>query len=111
MDTDDERRKKERELADKRFNREEMGELLRLFSALGITVALGITGFFLAGLWADRALTAEGWKTYGLGRVGGVVLGLGLSFYWAYLRIVKHLRKYEPPAPGDEADGDEDREA
>lgn len=89
------RRLRKKELANRRFEREEMGELLRLFSSLGITVALGILGFFLAGLWLDRWLAAEGWQTRGLPRIGGIVIGLFFTMYWAYLRIVKHLRKYE----------------
>ncbi|MCD8351532.1 MAG: AtpZ/AtpI family protein, partial [Planctomycetaceae bacterium] len=47
---------KKKERANTRFAREELGELLRLFSGLGITVAVGIVGFFLLGLWVDRHL-------------------------------------------------------
>lgn len=46
MDHGDEASKRRKELANKRFAREEMGELLRLFSTLGVTVAVGIVGFF-----------------------------------------------------------------
>ena len=98
--TETERRRKENKLADKRFEREEMGELLKLFSALGITVAVGITGFFFAGLRADKWLAEAGWRTYGLGKFAGLFLGLGLTVYWAYLRIAKHLKKYEKPPDG-----------
>lgn len=94
--TPDEKKKREKELADKRFAREEMGDLLRLFSSLGITVAVGILGFFLAGLWVDRRLGEMGWQTYGLPRIVAIFLGLGLTVYWAYLRIARHLKKYEP---------------
>lgn len=91
-----EEKRRRKELANKRFEREEMGELLRLFSALGVTVALGILGFFLAGLWVDRQLTEMGWQTRSLPRIAGIVLGLAFTMYWAYLRIVRHLRKYDP---------------
>lgn len=92
----DEKTRREKELANKRFAREELGDLLRLFSSLGLTVALGILGFFYLGIWTDGKLTALGWQTRNLGRIIGLLLGLGLSLYWAYLRIVAHLRKYDP---------------
>lgn len=81
---------------DARFGREELGALLRLFSSLGITVAVGILGFFLLGLWLDRKFAAWGWQTYGAPRIVCVLLGVGLAVYWAYLRIARHLDKYEP---------------
>jgi hypothetical protein len=93
--TDTEKRRREKELANTRFEREEMGELLRLFSALGVTVAVGIVACFLLGLWVDGQLRGMGWRTYNVPKLGGVVLGLGMTMYWAYLRIVRHLRKYE----------------
>lgn len=111
-DTEVKRREKER--ANRRFEREEMGELLRLFSALGLTVAAGIVGCFLAGLWVDRELVELGWRTRGLPRIAGVLLGLSLSLYWAYLRIVRHLRKFDPAVhqekekEDDKKRGDED---
>ena len=87
--------------ADKRFEREEMGELIKLFSSLGITVAVGILGFFVLGLWLDRKLVGMGYATGGMGRIVCLLAGLGLTLYWAYLRIVKHLRKFGPDAkPG-----------
>jgi hypothetical protein len=86
-----------KELANRRFDREEMGALLRLFSALGVTVAVGIVGFFLLGLWVDGQLRDMGWRTYGLPRLGGILAGLGVTVYWAYLRIFKHLQKFETP--------------
>lgn len=88
--------KRAKELANKRFEREELGELLRLFSSLGLTVVAGIVGFFLLGLWADGKLADMGWQTRKLGRIIGLVFGLGMSMYWAYLRIMRHLCKYEP---------------
>lgn len=102
--TETERKRKENRLADQRFEREEMGALLKLFSALGITVAVGITGFFFAGVRVDKWLGEMGWRTYGLGKIGGVFLGLGLTVYWAYLRIASHLKKFEKPSAreGDE---------
>lgn len=99
-----EARKREKELANKRFAREELGELLRLFSSLGITVAVGILGFFWLGIRIDGKLTELGWQTRNLGRIIGLLLGLCLSLYWAYLRIVKHLQKYGPNAKKDRID-------
>ncbi len=92
---DAEKRTRDKELANRRFEREEMGELLRLFSALGVTVAAGIVGCFLLGLWVDGQLRGMGWRTYNVPKLAGVVAGLGVTMYWAYLRIVRHLRKYE----------------
>ena len=90
---DEEKRKKE--LRNRRFDRGELGALLKLFSSLGITVAFGIVGFFLLGLYVDRRLLEMGWNTRGVPRVVFLLAGLGLSVYWAYLRIAKHLEKYE----------------
>lgn len=92
--------KREKELANQRFAREELGALLKLFSALGITVALGILGFFLLGLWLDRYLTGLGWHTRNIPKIGCLLLGVALSIYWAYLRIARHLDKYEITLPG-----------
>lgn len=88
--------KREKELANKRFAREEMGELLRLFSGLGFTVVIGILGFFLLGVWADGKLAALGYNTRKLCRIAGLLFGLGMSMYWAYLRIMRHLDKFDP---------------
>lgn len=99
QDVEAAQRRKER--ANRRFDREELGALLRLFSALGVTVAAGIVGFFLMGLWADGQLREMGWRTHGLPRLAGVLLGLGVTVYWAYLRIVRHLRTFESPPDGD----------
>lgn len=104
--------KREKELANKRFAREELGELLRLFSSLGLTVCAGILGFFWLGILADGKLTEIGWNTRNLGRIIGLLFGLALSLYWAYLRIVKHLRRFGPDstpshdAQSDTQDGD-----
>jgi hypothetical protein len=95
--TETEKRRKEDKTADARFEREEMGELLKLFSALGITVAVGITAAFFAGVRLDGWLEGAGHRTYGMGKIAGLFLGLGLSVYWAYLRIARHLRKFEKP--------------
>lgn len=99
---EDAKKKREKELANKRFEREEMGELLRLFSALGITVTIGIVCFFLFGLWAERRLREMGWETHKIPLIAGLVLGLVVNGYWAYMRIVRHLRRFE--APRDEPD-------
>lgn len=96
MDQGDETTKRRNELANKRFAREEMGELLRLFSALGVTVAVGIVGFFWLGLWVDRKLSDLGWRTYNIPRIAAVLIGVGVSIYWAYLRIARHLDKFAP---------------
>ncbi len=100
----DEAVKRRRERENKRFAREEMGELLRLFSALGVTVAVGIVGFFWLGLWVDRKLSDLGWRTYGVPRLAAVLFGVGVSIYWAYLRIAKHLDKFAPRDGGTEDD-------
>lgn len=94
-----------KERANKRFAREELGDLLRMFSSLGLTVCAGILGFFLLGIWADGKLSAIGWQTRNLGRIIGLLIGLGLSLYWAYLRILRHLQKYDPK-PDTENSGD-----
>ncbi|MCD8141450.1 MAG: AtpZ/AtpI family protein [Planctomycetaceae bacterium] len=96
-----------KERANRRFAREEMGELLKLFSGLGVTVAVGIVGFFLLGLWADGRLQEWGWQTRGIPRVVGVVVGVGLSVYWAYLRIARHLERFAPEREEVEEEGDE----
>lgn len=98
--------KRAKDLANKRFAREELGELLRLFSSLGLTVAVGILGFFWLGIRVDGKLTEIGWNTRNLGRIIGLLLGLCLSLYWAYLRIVKHLGKYGPDAKPESGDAD-----
>lgn len=96
-----------KERANRRFDREEMGALLRLFSALGVTVAAGIVGFFLIGLWADGALRERGWETHGIPRLGGILAGLAATMYWAYLRIAKHLRTFEIETPRTPPDAEE----
>lgn len=92
MDT----KNRDKEIRNRRFAREELGDLLRLFSSLGITVAAGIVGFFLLGLWVDRKLAGLGYETYGVPRVVAVLGGVALVVYWAYLRIARHLEKYDP---------------
>lgn len=90
MDT----KSREKEKRNNRFAREEMGELLRMFSSLGVTVALGIVGSFLLGLWVDRKLAGIGYATYGIPRVLFLLGGVALTVYWAYLRIARHLEKF-----------------
>ena len=82
----------------------ELGELLKLFTALGFTVAVGIVGFFLLGLWADRKLSGMGWQAHGVPRILITLFGIGLSIYWAYLRIARHLDKFELPRDDDAAE-------
>lgn len=88
-----------------RFEREELGELLKLFTALGVTVAVGITGFFFLGVRLDAWLAEAGWSAGGPGKICGLLLGLGLSVSWAYMRIARHLRKFERP-PEEDGDGE-----
>lgn len=88
------------------FAREELGALLRLFSALGITVAVGIAGFFFLGVYIDRKLSAMGYATRGLPRIGFLLFGLGMSIYWAYLRIARHLDKYDKGKDGEKGEDD-----
>ncbi len=92
-ESDPEKRRKERK--NERFQREELGELLKLFSSLGITMAFGIVAFFLAGMWVDRQLTGMGHPTRGAGRIVFLLAGLGMSVYWSYLRIARHLKKFD----------------
>lgn len=102
--------KRKKEAANQRFMREELGALLKLFSSLGITVALGIVGFFLVGLLFDRYLKGRGMSTYGLPLVGCTLFGIALTIYWSYLRINKHLRHFAPreaeedPIPDNQSD-------
>ena len=103
MDTD----KRDRERENKRFAREELGELLKLFSSLGITVAAGIVGFFLLGMWVDRKLTEMGWVTRGVPRILLLLFGLALTIYWAYLRIARHLEKFERRRERDDEDSEQ----
>ncbi|MCC8108190.1 MAG: AtpZ/AtpI family protein [Planctomycetes bacterium] len=92
--------------ADKRFEREEMGALLKMFSSLGITVAVGIVAAFLLGIWLDDKLVEMGYATRGAVRIVCTLGGLGISLYWAYLRITKHLKTFDRAAGNDrEPDG------
>jgi hypothetical protein len=70
----------------------EILKLLNLIGTLGLTVVLSILGFFLLGLWLGRH--------YGLGNwpmVAGLLLGIGLSFWWVYLRLTRELRRNSLP--------------
>lgn len=90
------------------LSRTEFGELLRLFSSLGITLAVGITLFFVAGHYADKFLAGREIKTFGLIRTFFIIGGVALSVYWCYLRIAKHLEKFDPPRrKGPKADANE----
>lgn len=94
MDAEEER-KREKERRNDLFARRELGALLRLFSSLGITVALGIAGFFFLGILADRKALELGYRTGGAARVAFLLAGVALSVYWAYLRIARHLNEYD----------------
>ncbi|MDR1519673.1 MAG: AtpZ/AtpI family protein [Planctomycetota bacterium] len=89
---------KERERQNERFAREELGALLRLFASLGLTVALGIIGFFFLGHYLDGKAGALGIETRGAMRLVFLLAGLTLSVHWAYRRIARHMDKYAPPA-------------
>ncbi len=71
--------------------REELMALLRLVPVLGLTVAAGIAAGLLLGLEMDRRL-----PLHGGGTIAGLLLGLGLSFFWAYRHIVRHLERFAP---------------
>jgi hypothetical protein len=88
--------KKSRKRQNDNFAREELGALLRMFSALGLTVALGVLGSFLLGVWAEKTLIRLDIVSGGWVKVVFMILGLGMSVYWAYLRIARHLDKYGP---------------
>ena len=89
----DEKRDKERR--NELFHREELGALLRLFSSLGLTVGFGILGFFLLGLYFERKVGEWGWYTGGAVRIAFLLGGLAVNVYWAYLRIARHLNKFD----------------
>lgn len=91
----------EKERQNAKFAREELGALLKLFSSLGITVAVCILGFFWLGLYLDRKATEAGMATHGLIRVVFVIGGVAVSVYWAYLRIARHLEKYDHDSKGE----------
>lgn len=78
-----------------RFAREELGDLLRLFSSLGITVGFGIVFFFWVGVWGEGKLLDFGYPVGKWLRLVMLLFGLCVSIYWAYLRICRHLEKYE----------------
>jgi hypothetical protein len=103
MDTE-ERRKREKERRNDLFARRELGALLRLFSSLGITVAAGIVGFFFLGVFVERKALELGYRTGGALRIAFLLAGVGLSVYWAYLRIAKHIETFD----GGASDGDGD---
>lgn len=68
--------------------RSELYGTLSLIGTTGLTLALGIIGFFLAGLYISRK--------YELGIapvIIGVAVGVFLSFFWVYYRLTKHLGK------------------
>ena len=92
--------------ADRRFEREEMGALLRLFSALGITICAGVVGCFFAGLKLDARLAETGWNTRGAGKILGLLVGLGLGVSWAYMRIARHLKQFAPEQKPEQEEND-----
>lgn len=77
------------------FTREELTALLKMFSSLGLVVTGCIVGFFLLGLYAARKAAEMGWGGGGALRAVFLLAGVALGVYWAYLRIVRHLDKYE----------------
>ena len=95
---EDERGEKERR--NDLFNREELGALLKLFSSLGITVAVGILVFFLTGLYLERKAGEWGWHAGGTVRIAFLLGGMTATIYWVYLRIARHLDKYDPHGDG-----------
>lgn len=95
MDTE----KRTKELANERFNREELGPLLRLFSSLGITLTVGIIVSVLVGLYLNRRLAEFEIDAYGLPGIAIIITGITISLYWCYLRIEKHMSKFSIPNP------------
>lgn len=85
----------------------ELGPLLRLFSSLGITLTLGIVGFFLLGRHCNRWLDEAGLKTHGAPGIALTLCGVAVSLYWCSLRIGKHISKYA--AEDDKTDRQENR--
>ncbi len=70
---------------------EEIAALLRLVGVLGLTMVLGISTFFGLGLLADRHF-----DLHGAGIITGLLAGIGLSLYWSYSRIARHLDRFAP---------------
>jgi hypothetical protein len=68
--------------------------LLRLVATLGLGVVLGIVVFFFGAVWLDRRLQLGGALV-----APGVVIGVLLSFYWTYLSIARHLKRFGPDTP------------
>ncbi len=66
---------------------EEMGEGYALMT-VGITFAVTLTVFVLAGVWVDRRL-----GTLPLFTVVATLCGSGLGGFWAYQRIRRQIRR------------------
>ncbi len=66
---------------------EEMGEGYALLT-VGVTFAVTLTIFVLAGVWLDRRL-----GTLPLFTVVATILGSGLGGYWMYRRIRQQLKQ------------------
>ena len=97
------REKRAKEEANRRFVREELGHLLKLFSSLGIVATLAIVGFFLLGRHVDGFLKAEGVNTRGVPAVLFALAGVAVAVFWSYARIARHLEKFNKPG----SDGEE----
>lgn len=104
------REKRKKEEANRRFVREELGPLLKLFSSLGITITLCIVGSFLLGRYVNNILKNTGINTHGAPAVLFVLAGVGLAVLWAYMRIARHLKKFENHESDDEKTPEQERE-
>ncbi len=93
--------KEAKEAANRRFQREELGALLKLFSSLGLTLTFGIVGSFWLGLYINKTLIRHGIQTRGVPVILFVLAGIALSIYWCYMRIARHLSKFEIPKTAD----------
>ncbi len=72
----------------------EEAALLRLVGLLGFGVVFGILVFFFGAVWLDRHLQLGGVLV-----APGVLIGVLLSFYWTYLSIARHLKRFSPDTP------------
>ena len=99
-----------KEAANQRFMREELGSLLKLFSSLGITIALCIVGSFLLGRYVNTMLENAGVHARGIPAVLIVVAGIALALLWSSMRIARHVQKFSGQDSGNRGTPEEKRE-
>lgn len=65
----------------------EMGEGYALLT-VGITFAVTLTLFVLAGIWADRRWRTTPWLT-----VAGTLVGMSVGGFWMYQRVLRQTKQ------------------